>query len=232
MAKFSKYEFKDFMYVAITHLTPKAQSNVNLILQATIEVNGQDYLMRAHAPNNYRKVFWKLHPEEIKTLLASDSGNWWAERTMGDWIKEADHDSCWNEGLKLSRLVNKVEEYHLKKIQILKVKEVNYQVDTLSEVYEEISSIEFSNLTYLDAVISLVKAFYLPTDELELEFRNEKNWKKVKKIRLVSSEKMEHGNTGKICSFSAEELKKYLRGEDYILDNYPNHRRSGLVSFY
>jgi hypothetical protein len=227
MAKLNEFDFKDFLQLAVSHLTPKSKENGKIVLQAIVEINGKNYLMRANAPNNYRRVYWKIEADQIQKLLDQDTSYpFWGEQITGHWVKAADHDSCWNEGLNPRRLIGNFSEMNIKQLQILQAKAVDYRVDAIADDLPVLKSIDLDGQDYWEAVVTLLKSFYQNTDSLEFSVRNRKDFHKTKNCRILSLDKMELGNTGKVVDFSATELKKYLKKpDDYEMDNHPTHRR-------
>lgn len=89
-------EFETVACVLVSHLTPKMKKYADTAIEFALSIGGSEYFFRAYAPSNYRQVWAKL-PGQRK---GSD------KKEINGWVKLADHDSCWTEGLRVFEYTN------------------------------------------------------------------------------------------------------------------------------
>ncbi|WCK57486.1 hypothetical protein PP175_25815 (plasmid) [Aneurinibacillus sp. Ricciae_BoGa-3] len=236
-----KGEFDRLTTLFVRHITPKSSENVDKTIEFVVDMGGEEFILRAFAPSNYRQVWVKIPKERLKEIL--DKNDWWKNNMMNGWLKTADHDSGWTEGFDLSRIVGWYRELTLKQINIgtlPKTKELggNFYVDQnkgehLADTLTE--SISTDNHSLAEIYILFVVRVYQDGDQLSLIF-DRTDGKKTRKIQVVDKTTLKRLSTPrdkiseKEASLNADGLVSLLGKGEWTLFNV-SHRREDTHFF-
>lgn len=235
--KIQRSHFHSVMRNMINNITDKVESLRDLFIEVKVLVNNEITTLRTYAPSNYRQV-WAHFPKDVfDKYTAYFSG----EKVVGEWVRVADHDSCWEEGYNLTYYHNWVTEVDLLEITIgripMKLKYGVYEAidnengDHLLPITGE--TFDFRESSMYDFYVWLMKKTYVfrnseysrrHGESIRFDFLRTTSRNTSKVITMWDRNTISNTKFGRNrnddapkCELTAENLKKLLRDERFEL---------------